>query len=110
MDSPEQVRSRQVGQSHGAHHRFPKLSAQCVLLRSARWSLMEHFLLALVLITADGPKQTSIEQPSLEECWKQAQAVIEKANTPKLNSAGVIGFGAGCIVVQAPTQESESLK
>ncbi|HEY6018805.1 MAG TPA: hypothetical protein VIY48_02630 [Candidatus Paceibacterota bacterium] len=63
-----------------------------------------HFLLALVLITAEGPKQTSIEQPSLEECWKQAQSVIEKANTPKLDEAGVIGYGAGCIVVHGKTE------
>ncbi len=69
---------------------------------------MEHILLALVLITADGPKQTTLEQPSLEECWKQAQAVIAKANTPKLDEAGVIGYGAGCIVVHDKTQGAKS--
>ncbi len=63
-------------------------------------------LLILVLVMADGPKQTALEMPTLDECWARAQAVIFKANLPKMQEAGVKEVGAGCIVVPAPSQES----
>lgn len=63
-------------------------------------------LLVLVLIMADGPKQTALEMPTLEECWIRAHAIIEKADHPKMQEAGVAGIGAGCIAFPVPTQES----
>jgi hypothetical protein len=63
-------------------------------------------LLILVLIMADGPRETALEMPTLDECWARAQAVIAKADVSKMQDAGVRGIGAGCIVEAAPTQES----
>lgn len=63
-------------------------------------------LLILVLIMADGPKQTAIEVPTLDECWERAAAVVAKADLDKMQEAGVAGVGTGCIVFPAPTQES----
>ena len=63
-------------------------------------------LLILVLLMADGPKQTALEMPTLDECWARAHAVIEKADLPKMQEAGVGGVGTGCVVIPAPTQES----
>jgi hypothetical protein len=62
-------------------------------------------LLVLVLIMADGPKQTALEMPTLEECWIRAQAVTEKADTDKMSEAGVGGHGAGCIVIHARSRD-----
>ena len=64
------------------------------------------FLLILVLIMADGPHQTSVEVPTIEECWIRAQATIENADIPKMQEAGVMGVGTGCIAFPAPTQET----
>ena len=63
-------------------------------------------LLILVLLMSDGPKETALEMPTLDECWIRAQAVISKADLSKMRDAGVMGIGAGCIVEAAQTQES----
>lgn len=56
-------------------------------------------LLILLIITADGPKQTQLEQQSLDDCWVRAHALIERADPASLERAGVIGLGAGCVVL-----------
>jgi hypothetical protein len=56
-------------------------------------------LLVLLIITADGPKQTQLEQQSLDDCWIRAHALIEKADPVSLEKAGVVGIGAGCVVI-----------
>ena len=63
-------------------------------------------LLILVLLMAEGPRETVLEMPTLDECWIRAQAVIAKADISKMQEAGVRGIGAGCIVEAATTQES----
>src|SRR6187551_943471 len=60
----------------------------------------------LVLIMADGPKQTAIEVETLSECWERAMSVISRADLPKMQEAGVTGVGTGCIVIPDPTQET----
>ena len=65
-----------------------------------------HVLLVLVLIGANGPKETTVEQLSLAECWARAQAVIERAEPAKMSDAGFPGYGAGCIVVNDPSQNA----
>lgn len=62
-------------------------------------------LLVLVLLLADGPKQTQLEQESIDACWTRAHAIIEKAQLQHLD--GVVGVGAGCIVILPQTQESD---
>ena len=64
-------------------------------------------LLVLVLIMADGPKQTAIEVETLSECWERAMSVISRADLPKMQEAGVTGVGTGCIVIPDPTQETQ---
>lgn len=64
------------------------------------------YLLVLFLIMPDGPKETSVEVRSIEECWIRAQATIENADLPAMQAAGVVGLGTGCITLPAPTQES----
>jgi hypothetical protein len=65
-------------------------------------------LLILVLIMADGPKQTAVEVQTLDECWERAAAAVARADLPKMQEAGVMGVGTSCIVFPAPTQESDS--
>lgn len=65
-----------------------------------------HILLILVLITADGPKETTIEQPSLDECWTRARAITQKADQSKMGDAGITGYGAGCLVISKPSQDA----
>lgn len=69
--------------------------------------VLVKILLILVLIMADGPKQTAVEVPTLEECWIRAQATIENADLPAMQAAGVIGLGTGCIAFPAPAQDTQ---
>ena len=63
-------------------------------------------LLILTLLMADGPKQTALEMPTLDECWARAQAVIARADVAKMQEAGVAGVGTGCVVIPTPSQET----
>lgn len=66
---------------------------------------MPVVMLILVLISADGkPQERAFEQPSLEVCWAKANEVVAKAD--KAFEAGFTGYGAACIIFQAPTQGS----
>lgn len=67
-----------------------------------------HVILMLVLITADGPTQKAFEQPSIEKCWESAHDIMGKmeGDGGKMALAGFTGYGAGCVVVSDPTQES----
>ncbi len=63
-------------------------------------------LLVLVLITANGPRQTALEMQTLDECWIHAQAVVERADVEKMSEAGIGCHGAGCIVIQGQSQDA----
>ena len=66
-----------------------------------------HFILALVLITADGPRPPSNhEMPSLDACLKKATEMMAQVDPDKMREAGYVGYGAGCIVTMDPTSEA----
>lgn len=67
---------------------------------------MYKILLILVLITAEGPRETQIEQESLAECFARASAITQKSEPSKMGEAGIIGYGAGCLVLGGPTQDA----
>ncbi|MGE5163045.1 MAG: hypothetical protein ACM3IH_03340 [Sphingobacteriales bacterium] len=67
-----------------------------------------HILLALVLITADGPTQKVFEQPSIEACWEKAKDIMSKVEAGALSEGGFTGYGAGCVVIGKPDEASKS--
>jgi len=67
-------------------------------------------LLILMLVTANGPSQEPYEMPSLEACIAKLKTGLSgvATKTSEMRKAGVVAFGAACVVELAKEQESKS--